>query len=72
LGVDGGGWSKERKRGEGSAGGLASGSSSSFDPTRYDKRKGALKISWTLEKISFLLLVGLLEKEGEREEVWQG
>jgi hypothetical protein len=50
---------------------LASGSSSSFDPTRYDKGKGVLKISWTLEKIlavSFSpFLVGLAKEIGERE-----
>jgi hypothetical protein len=70
LGVEGGGWSKERE-GRGFCRGLASGSSSSFDPTRYDKGKGVLKISWTLEKIPadpfFPLLVGLAKEIGERE-----
>jgi hypothetical protein len=50
---------------------LASGSSSSFDPTRYDKGKGVLKISWTPEKILAVpfspFLVGLAKEIGERE-----
>jgi hypothetical protein len=42
---------EEEGEGRGFCRGLASGSSSSFDPTRYDKEKGVLKISWTPEKI---------------------
>jgi hypothetical protein len=47
---------------------------SSFDPTRYDKGKEVLKISWTPEKIladPCLLLVGLQELR-RKKEIQQG
>jgi hypothetical protein len=47
---------------------------SSFDPTRYDKGKEVLKISWTPDEIladPCLFLVGLQELKGKKE-VQQG
>jgi hypothetical protein len=54
--------------------GLPRASFSSFDPTRYDKGKEVLKISWTPDEIladTCLLLVGLQELKGKKE-VQQG
>jgi hypothetical protein len=65
---------RRRGRGERVLQGLASGSSSSFDPTRYDKGERVLKIFRTPERDPsrsfFTLLVGFAKEIGERE-TWQ-